>query len=103
MSITACSSNAAREGCDVLLFAEFGNNGFSDKGAYGYVEYFLTGHWRQLWLALSRSPGKKRSMAWRFVAQCILPLLPTPLWRTGPTRRLSWRAIAAGADAAAFA
>lgn len=74
-------AGAARAGCDVLLFSEFGNNAFSDKGAYGYVEYFLTGRWRQLWRALRRVPSRRRSIAWRFVAQCILPLLPTSLWR----------------------
>ena len=74
-------AGAAREGCDALLFAEFGNNTFSAKGDFGFVEYFLTGRWRQLWLALSRVQGQKRSIAWRFVARCIVPLLPNPLWR----------------------
>lgn len=72
---------AARQGCDVLLLSEWGNNAFSDKGYWGFVEYFLEGRWRQLRLALKNFPVQERSMPWRFVAQCILPLLPTRLWR----------------------
>lgn len=74
-------AGASREGCDVLLLAEFGNNTFSDKGVWGYVEYFLTGRWRQLWLALSRLPHDQHSIAWRFVAQSVVPLLPNRVWR----------------------
>lgn len=74
-------AGAAREGCDVLLLSEWGNNAFSDKGYWGFVEYFLKGRWRQLWLALRKFPAQQRSTLWRFVAQCVLPLLPTRLWR----------------------
>jgi asparagine synthase (glutamine-hydrolysing) len=74
-------AGAAEQGCDVLLLSEWGNNAFSDKGYWGFVEYFLKGHWRQLRLALRKFPIQQRSMLWRFVAQCILPLLPTPIWR----------------------
>jgi len=74
-------AGAAKEGCDVLLVSDWGNNAFSDKGYWGYVEYLLTGRWRQLWLALRRFPIQQRSMLWRFVGQCIMPLLPTPIWR----------------------
>ena len=72
---------AAEQDCDLLLASEWGNNAFSDKGYWGFVEYLLKGRWRQLWLALREFPIQERSMMWRFVAQCILPLLPTPLWR----------------------
>ena len=74
-------AGAAREGCDLLLVSDWGNNAFSDKGYWGYVEYFLTGRWRQLWLALRHFPVQQRSMPWRFVAQCLLPLLPNQLWK----------------------
>lgn len=74
-------AGAAKQGCDVLLLSEWGNNAFSDRGYWGFVEYFLKGRWRQLWLALRNFPIQDRSMLWRFVAQCILPLLPTPVWR----------------------
>lgn len=74
-------AGAAQQGCDVLLLSEWGNNAFSDKGYWGFVEYFLKGRWRQLWLALRHFPIQERSMLWRFVAQSILPLLPDRLWR----------------------
>lgn len=74
-------SEAAKQGCDVLLLAEWGNYTFSDKGEWGFVEYLLTGRWRQLWLALSRQPNQHRSLAWRFLARVVLPLLPDALWR----------------------
>ena len=74
-------AGAAKQGCDVLLQSEWGNNAFSDKGAWGFVEYLLRGKWRQLFLALRNFPIQDRSMLWRFVAQCILPLLPKWLWR----------------------
>ena len=74
-------AGAAKQDCDVLLHSEWGNNAFSDKGYWGFVEFFLKGHWRQLWLALRKFPVQEKSMLWRFGAQCVLPLLPTPLWR----------------------
>ncbi len=74
-------AGAAGEGCDVLLVSDWGNNAFSDKGYWGFVEYLVTGRWRELWLALREFPVQERSMLWRFVAQSILPLLPNRLWR----------------------
>jgi asparagine synthase (glutamine-hydrolysing) len=74
-------SGAAKQGCDVLLLAEWGNYTFSDKGDWGFVEYLLKGRWRQLWLALSRQPNQHRSILWRFFARILLPLLPISLWR----------------------
>ncbi|MGH8525323.1 MAG: asparagine synthase-related protein, partial [Gammaproteobacteria bacterium] len=38
-------AGAAEERCDVLLLAEWGNFTFSDKGEWGFVEYFLKGRW----------------------------------------------------------
>ncbi|HXG80458.1 MAG TPA: asparagine synthase-related protein [Sphingomicrobium sp.] len=73
-------AGAARERCDVLLLAEWGNYTFSDKGEWGYVEYFLTGKWRQLWLALSRIDNDNRSVFGRFLVRCILPLMPDAVW-----------------------
>ena len=70
---------AVDRGCDVLLLAEWGNFTFSDKGSWGFVEYLLKGRWRQLWLALARQRSD-RSMAWRFLSQSVLPLLPDSAW-----------------------
>jgi asparagine synthase (glutamine-hydrolysing) len=74
-------SEAVKERCDVLLLAEWGNYTFSDRGEWGYVEYFLTGKWRQLWRALSRINNDDRSVPARFLLRCIMPLLPNRLWR----------------------
>ena len=74
-------AGASRENCDLLLVSDWGNNAFSDKGYWGYVEFFLTGQWRQLWLALRNFPIQRRSMLWRFAAQSLLPLLPNRLWK----------------------
>jgi asparagine synthase (glutamine-hydrolysing) len=78
-------SSAKTRGCDVLLLAEWGNYTFSDKGDWGFVEYFLKGRWRQLWRAL-RSPTLKGPMWHRFVARTASALLPDRLWR--PLRRI---------------
>ena len=74
-------AGAAKQGCDLLLVSDWGNNAFSDKGYWGFVEYLFTGRWRQLWLALRDFPVRERSMLWRFAAQCLVPLLPNRLWR----------------------
>lgn len=72
---------AERSGCDVLLLAEWGNYTFSDKGDWAYVEYLFTGRWRQLWLALKRVPNDDRPMLRKFIALCLVPLLPDNWWR----------------------
>lgn len=74
-------AEAAKQGCDVLLVSDWGNNAFSDKGYWGFVEYLLTGQWRQLWKALRNFPVQERSILWRFISHCILPLLPNSMWR----------------------
>ena len=74
-------SGAQDRGCDLLLLAEWGNYTFSDKGDWGYVEYFLTGRWRQLWLALTRPPNLTGSIPRRFIARTAAALLPDPVWR----------------------
>lgn len=79
---------AASRGCDVLLVADWGNETFSNEGDWGFVEYLLTGQLRQYWLALSRLPKVYRSIARRFVARTLLPMLPAWLWRTA--RRLAF-------------
>lgn len=72
---------AGQAGCDVLLLAEWGNFTFSDKGDWAFVEYLLTGRWRQLWLALKHWPHDRRSMLRKFAVKCLVPLLPDALWR----------------------
>lgn len=67
--------------CDVLLLAEWGNFTFSDKGDWAFVEYLLKGRWRPLWLALKHRPDDPRSLLRRFIALCLVPLLPDRWWR----------------------
>jgi asparagine synthase (glutamine-hydrolysing) len=74
-------AGAAKRGCDLLLLAEWGNFTFSDKGDWGYVEYFLKGRWRQLWLALTRPTNLTGSTVRRFVARTASAMLPPILWR----------------------
>ena len=73
--------SAAREGCDVLLVSDWGNATFSEAGNWGFVEYLLSGQLGQLRGALAGLVGDNRSMAWRFIARSIMPLLPEPMWR----------------------
>lgn len=73
-------ADAAKAGCDLLLLAEWGNATFSDRGECGFVEYLLTGRWRQLWLALTRPPMHDGSILRRFVARSLAALLPNPIW-----------------------
>jgi asparagine synthase (glutamine-hydrolysing) len=75
-------AGAAKQGCDVLLVAEWGNQTFSDRGECAYFEYLYTGKWRQLWLALTRPQVHAGGMVRRFVARCIQPLLPDAFWHT---------------------
>jgi asparagine synthase (glutamine-hydrolysing) len=72
---------AARKGCDVLLVSDWGNVTFSEAGNWGFVEYLMGGQLGQLRGALAGLVGDNRSMAWRFIARCIMPLLPEPIWR----------------------
>lgn len=80
-------AGAAREGCDVLLLAEWGNYTFSDKGDWGFVEYLLKGRWRQLWMALARLKHDGRPFLSRLLARSVLGLMPDPVWRLA--RRLA--------------
>ncbi len=79
---------AAKEGCDVLLVSDWGNDTFSNAGHWGFVEYLLGGRLRQLWRALASIVGDNRSMAWRFASKSIMPLLPESLWRL--SRRIAF-------------
>jgi asparagine synthase (glutamine-hydrolysing) len=80
-------SSAAKRGCDLLLLAEWGNYTFSDKGEWGFVEYFLKGRWRQLLRAL-RSSRQTGTIWRRFIARTASALLPNRLWR--PLRRIAF-------------
>ena len=75
-------SEAVKARCDLLLVADWGNLTFSDKGECGFVEYLLTGRWRQLWLALTRPPIHTGSILRRLVARSLSALLPDELWRS---------------------
>lgn len=75
-------AEAVKARCDVLLVADWGNLTFSDRGECGFVEYFLTGRWRQLWLALTRPPIHSGSLGRRFVARSLSALLPDAVWST---------------------
>ncbi len=74
-------AEAARQGCDLLLLAEWGNLTFSDSGVWAFPEYLLSGRWRQLWLALRNHAGRDRSLLWRLGALSVLPFLPDRMWR----------------------
>jgi len=74
-------SEASKQQCDVLLLAEYGNRTFSDKGECGFVEYFLKGHWRQLWLALTRPDIHKGPVPQRFIVRTLSAFLPGSAWR----------------------
>lgn len=74
-------AEAKKQGCDLLLLAEWGNFTFSDRGDWGFVEYLLKGRWRQLWQALAKNTDGDRPMLWRFLARSIFPLLPARWWR----------------------
>lgn len=74
-------SEASKQGCDVLLVAEGGNRTFSDKGDSGFVEYFLTGRWDQLWLALTRPAIHNGPMVQRLVVRTLSAFLPLGVWR----------------------
>ena len=78
---------AVKQHCDVLLLAEWGNLTFSDKGECAFIEYFLTGRWRQWWLALTRPQIHEGGILRRIVARTLSGLLPDALWR--PLRRVA--------------
>ena len=63
-------SEAAKQGCDVLLLAEWGNYTFSERGDWAFVEYLLKGQWRQLWLALARIRHDDRSILTQNLFPC---------------------------------
>jgi asparagine synthase (glutamine-hydrolysing) len=73
-------TEAVKQGCDLLLLAEWGNFTFSDKGDWGFVEYLLKGRWRQLWRALAKHNDGDRSMVWRLLVRSFLALLPDSWW-----------------------
>jgi asparagine synthase (glutamine-hydrolysing) len=67
----------AREaGCDMLLDADWGNQTFSNEGRYAFVEFFLRGQWKELYLVLKNRPGDSRSVARKFLSLTLLQLLP---------------------------
>lgn len=72
---------ASKRRCDVLLIAEWGNFTFSDKGSWGYLEYFLNGNWRQLWLAYKHQPHDNRPLPLRFFIRTLAAFIPVKLWR----------------------
>jgi asparagine synthase (glutamine-hydrolysing) len=72
----------AREaGCDLMLTADFGNQTYSNEARWAFVEFLLSGRWRQLWLALREHPGDQRPLLQRFAALSMMPLLPRPVRR----------------------
>ncbi|MEO6225488.1 MAG: asparagine synthase C-terminal domain-containing protein [Sphingomicrobium sp.] len=76
-------AEAVKAGCDVLLLAEWGNYTFSDKGDWGYVEYFLKGNFRQWWRAISSLSRDDRSLPAHIAARTLSALLPRSLWKLG--------------------
>lgn len=74
-------------GCDVMLTGDMGNETFSNPGAWAFTEYLLAGHWRQLARALAAHHPDERPLWRRFVALCLMPLLPDRAWRFLHERR----------------
>jgi asparagine synthase (glutamine-hydrolysing) len=74
-------AEASKQSCDVLLLADNGNRTFSDKGLNGFVEYFLKGRWRQLWLALTRPAIHQGGVTQRLVVRTLSAFLPLSAWR----------------------
>lgn len=74
-------SEARRQGCDVLLLAEWGNYTFSERGDWAFVEYFLKGRWKQLLMALKGIRHDDRNLLMRFCLRTLSAFFPTPLWR----------------------
>ena len=72
---------AKAAGCDMVLSADHGNSTFSASGSWGYAEYLRTGRLRQLARALRGESLRPGSLAWRFLALAVVPMLPDPLWR----------------------
>lgn len=78
--------------CDLLLTADFGNQTYSNDARWAFVEYLLTGKWRQLWLALRERPGDNRPMLQRLAAMSLLRILPLPVRRAVRRKRHPRRA-----------
>lgn len=72
---------AQAAGCDALLLAEWGNESFSQKGEWAFVEYLRRGRWRQLYRALRDHRADPRPLLRKFVALSLVPLLSDPAWR----------------------
>ena len=72
---------ARKAGCDALFDAELGNDCFSNDGRWAYVEYLVTGRWRQLHRTLAARSQDHRPMWRRILALSILPLFPRPARR----------------------
>lgn len=97
-------------GCDWLLSAGWGNQGFSADGRWSYAEDFRTLRWARMWrnLAGRRAMGDGRPMWRKIAALAIIPNLPERLRRAlkalvRPSRAdaLAWNsALSAEAQAA---
>ena len=72
---------ARREGCDLLLLAEFGNRTVSAKGEWAFVEFLRRGRWIQLYRALRHHRADPRPLWRKFAALSLVPHLPDPAWR----------------------
>ena len=72
---------ARKAGCDALFDAELGNEGFSNDGRWAYVEYLVSGRWRQLYRTMAARSGDRRPVWRRIAALSILPLFPRPARR----------------------
>ncbi|MDE2435200.1 MAG: hypothetical protein KGM49_02965 [Sphingomonadales bacterium] len=72
---------ARQQGCDLLIGAGMGNTTFSNDGARGFVEFLVTGRWRQLRRALAGLVEDHRPLWRRFAALSLVRAAPDPLWR----------------------
>lgn len=72
---------ARKSGCDVMFDAEMGNDGFSNDGRWAYVEYLVSGRWRQLYRTMVARSEDRRPVWRRIAALSVLPLFPRPVRR----------------------
>ena len=66
-------------GCDMLLSADLGNQGFSNDARWAYVEYARGGRWGELYRLLANRPGDDRSTLRKILSLAIIPQVPRPL------------------------
>lgn len=74
-------AEARQQGCDLLLWADFGNIAISSDANHAYYEFLVTGKWRKWWRSFAPRARRTRSKR-HFIAGSILsPMMPDWLWK----------------------